>query len=57
MGSLSSECDLDRDKLQEELDRVNFEIDHIRATICKLNNELHWKFVRRQDILGQIKRH
>ena len=57
MGSLSSECDLERDRLQSELNRVNLEIDYIRTKIRKLNNELHWKFVRRQDILDKIKQH
>ena len=55
MGSLSSECDLERDRLQSELNRVNLEIDYIRTKIRKLNNELHCKFVRRQDILDRIK--
>ena len=54
MVSSSSECDLEQDILQQEFDRVNLEIDYIQAKIGELNDKLHWKFIRRQDILGQM---
>ena len=55
MVSSSSECDLEQYKLQEELDRINLEINYIQAKIGELNDKLHWKFIRRQDILGQMR--
>lgn len=55
MVSSSSEYDLEQNTLQEELNRLNLEIDYIQSKICELNNKLHWKIVRRQDILGRMR--
>lgn len=51
---VDSECDLQRDRLKEEMRIIDGEISRLHLQITALSDKLKWKYIRKRRIQREL---